>query len=149
MRTTRPLRIAARPPLTLLASRRTAVTITLGLNDEFPLQGCSRASSWRRSMGASPRCGHDKSRTTSESGALQALLDLPLTTADLMWSARQEPSRFPTTRSSPRLTPATAAQRTTELGQDVTCALLADVFAHKKKKKKRHVSWRIANFDSW
>jgi len=38
-------RFAASPPLSQPDSRRTAVTITLGLNDEFPLQGCSRASS--------------------------------------------------------------------------------------------------------
>ena len=35
-------RIAARPP-SQPDSRRSAVTITHGLNDEFPLQGCSRS----------------------------------------------------------------------------------------------------------
>ena len=37
-----------------------------------------------------------------------------------MQSARQEHSRFPMTRTPPRFTPATSAQRTIELGQDVT-----------------------------
>ena len=35
-------RIAARPPLSQPESRKTAVFITLGLHDEFPLQGCTR-----------------------------------------------------------------------------------------------------------
>jgi hypothetical protein len=34
-------RIAARPPLSQPDSRKSAVTITLGLNDEFQLQGYS------------------------------------------------------------------------------------------------------------
>ena len=38
-------RFTASPPLSQPDSRRTAVTITPGLNDKFPLQGCSRASS--------------------------------------------------------------------------------------------------------
>jgi len=45
-------RIAARPPLSQPDPRTMAVTITLGLNDEYLLQGCSRASSWRCCVGA-------------------------------------------------------------------------------------------------
>jgi hypothetical protein len=57
----------------------------------------------------------DKSRTTSESGALQAHLNPALTFADLARSARPETSRFPTTRTAPRFAPATSAQRKPEL----------------------------------
>ena len=54
-----------------------------------------------------------------EFGALHVHFDMPLTIADLVRNARQESSRFPMTRTAPRFTPATSAQRTIELGQDV------------------------------
>ena len=55
-----------------------------------------------------------------EFGALHVPFDMPLTIADLVRNAHQESSRFPMTRTAPRFTPATSAQRTIELGQDVT-----------------------------
>jgi hypothetical protein len=98
------LRIATSPPLSQPDSRRTAATITLGLNDELQLQGCPRASSRKRSMGTSPRSGqraHDKSQTIKESGALHDHLDLPLTIADYVRSACPKAGRFPMTLATP------------------------------------------------
>ena len=115
MRTTRPLRIAARPPLTLLASRRTAAPYTHGLNDEYLLQGCTSIFLKRQGGDWYSHLLTTKSRQTNECRALHAYLDMPLTIADLARSARPETSRFPMTRTAPRLAPTTSAQRTPEL----------------------------------
>ena len=112
MRTTRPLRIAARPPLTLLASRRTAAPYTHGLNDEYLLQGCTSIFLKRQGGDWYSHLLTTKSRQTNECRALHAYLDMPLTIADLARSARPETSRFPMTRTAPRLAPTTSAQRT-------------------------------------
>ena len=115
MRTTRPLRIAARPPLTLLVSRRTAAPYTHGLNDEYLLQGCTSIFLKRQGGDWYSHLLTTKSRQTNECRALHAYLDMPLTIADLARSARPETSRFPMTRTAPRLAPTTSAQRTPEL----------------------------------
>ena len=115
MRTTRPLRIAARPPLTLLAPRRTAAPYTHGLNDEYLLQGCTSIFLKRQGGDWYSHLLTTKSRQTNECRALHAYLDMPLTIADLARSARPETSRFPMTRTAPRLAPTTSAQRTPEL----------------------------------
>ena len=139
-------RFAASPSLSQLDSRSLAVTITLGLNDEYLLQGCTSIFLKMLRGGSAPSGYRPSNDQPIEQGALHAHLDLPLTIADLMRSARQESSRFPTTRTAPRFAPATSAQRTTELRQDVTSALLADVFAQKKEKDTCRC--RIADFDS-
>ena len=115
MRTTRQLRIAARPPLILLASRRTAAPYTHGLNDEYLLQGCTSIFLKRQGGDWYSHLLTTKSRQTNECRALHAHLDMPLTIADLARSARPETSRFPMTRTAPRLAPTTSAQRTPEL----------------------------------
>ncbi len=102
MRTTRPLRIAARPPLTLLAPRRTAAPYTHGLNDEYVLQGCTSIFLKRQGGDWYSHLLTTKSRQTNECRALHAHLDMPLTIADLARSARPEPSRFPMTTDAPR-----------------------------------------------
>ena len=48
-------------------------------------------------------------------GALHAHLDILLTLADLVRSARPNASRFPITLTAPRLSSATTAQRTSEI----------------------------------
>ena len=48
-------------------------------------------------------------------GALHAHLDILLTLADLVRSARPNASRFPITLTAPRLSSATTAQRTPEI----------------------------------
>ena len=50
-------------------------------------------------------------------GALHAHLDILLTLADLVRSARPNASRFPITLTAPRLSSATSAQRTPEIGK--------------------------------
>ena len=115
-------RIAARPPLSQPDSRRSAVTITHGPNDEFPLQGCTREHLLEDAVWGLP---HAAVTTNHEQ---QANLE-PCTPAltcyshspTLMQSARPETSRFPMTRTAPRFAPAsTSAQRTPELRTDLT-----------------------------
>jgi len=115
-------RIAARPrstPLTQPDSRRSAVTITHGPNDEFPLQGCTREHLLEDAVWGLP---HAAVTTNHEQ---QANLE-PCTPAltcyshspTLMQSARPETSRFPMTRTAPRFAPAsTSAQRTLEIDE--------------------------------
>ena len=100
-------RIAARPPLSQPDSRRSAVTITHGPNDEFPLQGCTREHLLEDAVWGLP---HAAVTTNHEQ---QANLE-PCTPAltcyshspTLMQSARTETSRFPMTRTAPRFAPA-------------------------------------------
>ena len=107
MRTTRPLRIAARPPLTLPAPRRTAAPYTHGLNDDYLLQVCTSIFLKRQGGDWYSHLLTTKSRQTNECRALHAHLDMPLTIADLARSARPESSRFPMTTDAPRFNSAT------------------------------------------
>jgi hypothetical protein len=135
MRTTRPLRIAARPPLTLLAPRRTAAPYTHGLNDEYLLQGCTSIFLKRQGGDWYSHLLTTKSRQTNECRALHAHLDMPLTIADLARSARPETSRFPMTRTAPRLAPTTSAQRTPELRTRCDMFFLRRVFPKREFRK--------------
>lgn len=86
-----------------------------GLNDEYLLQGCTSIFLKRQGGDWYSHLLTTKSRQTNECRALHAHLDMPLTIADLARSARPETSRFPMTRTAPRLAPTTSAQRTPEL----------------------------------
>ena len=134
-------RIAARPPLSQPDSRRSAVTITHGPNDEFPLQGCTREHLLEDAVWGLP---HAAVTTNHEQ---QANLE-PCTPAltcyshspTLMQSARPETSRFPMTRTAPRFASAsTSAQRTPEL------RTRPDIFFLSTSSRKKRC--RIAEFD--
>ena len=56
-------RIAARPPLSQPDSRRSAVTITHGLNDEYLLQGCTGIFLKMQRGGLAPSCYLDHQTT--------------------------------------------------------------------------------------
>ena len=72
-------RPAARPPLSQADSRRSAVTITHGLNDEYSLQG-STSIFLKMLRGGSAPAGHRPSNDQpSEPGVLHAHLDMLLT----------------------------------------------------------------------
>ena len=100
-------RIAARPPISQPEARKTAVTITLGLNDEFPLQGCTREhlledAVWGLPHAAAP----DKSRKQMNRSLASPPLTCAHILADLVRNVRPEASRFPKmTLSAPRRTP--------------------------------------------
>ena len=137
MRTTRPLRIAARPPLTLLASRRTAAPYTHGLNDEYLLQGCTSIFLKRQGGDWYSHLLTTKSRQTNECRALHAHLDMPLTIADLARSARPESSRFPMTIYAPRFNSATPARGRPSSRPDGLIAFRRLVARVKKKMIER------------
>jgi hypothetical protein len=137
MRTTRPLRIAARPPLTLLASRRTAAPYTHGLNDDYLLQGCTSIFLKRQGGDWYSHLLTTKSRQTNECRALHAHLDMPLSIADLARSARPESSRFPMTTDAPRFNSATPVRGRPSSRSDGLIAFRRLVARVKKKMIER------------
>ena len=89
-------------------------------------------------VGASPRCGHDKSRTTSESGALHARLDMLLTFAD---AEAKRPSRsqqipYDAHRSANRPSDISAADARAQ-SRTQHLVFLDDVFAQKSMQDCR------------
>ena len=62
-----------------------------------------------------PPAHEQLTNNATKSGALHAHLDILLTLADLVRSARPKASRFPITLAAPRFSSATPAQRTPEI----------------------------------
>jgi hypothetical protein len=91
-------------------SRRTAVFITLGLNNDYLLQGCTSIFLKRQSGDWYSHLLSTNHEQTNAPRALHALLDMPLTIADLIRNARPESSRFPMTTDAPRFNPASLAR---------------------------------------
>jgi hypothetical protein len=73
----------------------------------IPPQGCTSIFLKRQGGDWYSHLLTTKPRQTNECRALHAHLDMPLTIADLARSARPETSRFPMTRTAPRLAPTT------------------------------------------
>jgi hypothetical protein len=133
-------RIAARPPLSQPDPRTMAVTITLGRRPQRRVPTSRMLSSIFLKMlrgGFAPSGYRPTNDQPIASRALLAHLDMLLTTADLIRSARAKASRFPMTLAAPRLTSETPTSARRSSIQ-MACFPSSTADAHKEERRRRN-----------